>query len=188
MRRRRAVDCDYDARPERLRLAREVLRRHAATADIHGKVAARFAAEGRLPVLDVGCGEGELAAHLPPGGWVGIDASQTMVAHAPDGAAVARADALPPSRHDSPELHFALPQRVLTFDAELAPELVAEHFADVEVEAWDQPWLTLPTSDDVRDYLIGKGTNPEHASVAARRVTTPLTVTKRGALLWGRAR
>ncbi len=211
-----------------MRLARELLRRHGAAADIHAKVAARFVAEGRLPVLDVGCGEGELATHLPPRGWVGVDASQTMVTRAPEGAQVALADALPypdgsfdglallyvlyhldepqaalaearrvlrgggllavaaPSRHDSPELAFALPDRVLTFDAELAPELVAEHFAEVEIDAWDRPLLTLPNPDAVRDYLIGKGTEPEHAAEAAQRVATPLTVTKRGALVWGR--
>lgn len=92
-----------------------------------------------------------------------------------------------PSRHDSPELAFALPQRTLTFDAELAPEIVAEHFAKVEVHRWDQPLLTLPDHDAVRDYLIGKGTDPLAAAQAARAVAVPLTVTKRGALVWGRA-
>jgi SAM-dependent methyltransferase len=225
----RGVDCDYDARPERVRLAREVRRRHGA-ADVHGMVAARFASEGMLPVLDVGCGEGELASYLPAGAWVGVDASPTMIARAPVGARLARADALPfatgsfaglallyvlyhldrpsaalrearrvlrrdglvataaPSRHDSPELAFALPERALTFDAELAPGLVAEHFSDVEVEGWDEPLLTLPDHDAVRDYLVGKGTDPARAARAARAVEVPLSVTKRGALVWGRAR
>jgi hypothetical protein len=75
----------------------------------------------------------------------------------------------------------------LTFDAELAPGLVAEHFTEVEVHAWDQPLLMLPDHEAVRDYLIGKGTNPREAAQAARAAAVPLTVTKRGALVWGRA-
>lgn len=223
------MECDYDARPERMRVAREVLRRHGTAQDVHAAVAARFDREGLLPVLDVGCGEGELAAYLPPGAWAGVDASPTMVERAPVGARLARAEALPysagsfggvallyvlyhldspasalaearrvlradglvaaaaPSRHDSPELAFALPQRALTFDAELAPGIVAEHFAEVEVHAWDQPLLMLPDHDAVRDYLIGKGTDPLAAAQAAQAVAVPLTVTKRGALVWGRA-
>jgi SAM-dependent methyltransferase len=225
----RPVPCDYDRQPERMRLAREILRRHGAVGDVHAMVAGRFEGEGLLPVLDVGCGEGELAAYLPPGAWVGVDASPTMVARAPAGARLASADALPygdnsfaavallyvlyhlerpaaalrealrvlrpgglvaaaaPSRHDSPELAFALPDRALTFDAEIAPGLMAEHFAGVEVHAWDQPLLTLPDHDAVRDYLIGKGAEPSVATQAAPAVEVPLTLTKRGALVWGRA-
>jgi SAM-dependent methyltransferase len=224
----RAVECDYDTRPERLRVAREVLRRHATAQDVHAAVAARFVHEGLLPVLDVGCGDGELAAFLPSGAWVGVDASATMVERAPVGARLARAEALPysansfggvallyvlyhldrpaaalaearrvlrpgglvaaaaPSRHDSPELAFALPQRTLTFDAELAPGIVAEHFAEVEVQQWDQTLLTLPDHDAVRDYLVGKGIDPLVAVQAARAVEVPLAITKRGALVWGR--
>lgn len=37
------------------------------------------------------------------------------------------------------------PARRWTFDAELAPELLADLFADVEVERWDAPLLELPT-------------------------------------------
>src|SRR5918997_4141653 len=91
----RAVSCDYDARPERMRLAREILRRHAASRDVHASVAARLVTEGMLPVLDVGCGEGELQRHLPDGAWVGVDSSPAMVAGAPAGVHLARADELP---------------------------------------------------------------------------------------------
>jgi len=38
-----------------------------------------------------------------------------------------------PSRRDSPELAFGLPDRSLTFDAELAPGLMAEHLTAIEV-------------------------------------------------------
>jgi SAM-dependent methyltransferase len=90
-----------------------------------------------------------------------------------------------PSRHDSPELAFALPERSLTFDAEVAPGLMAEHFVSVEVKSWDLGLLTLPDRAAVRDYLIGKGTAPARASTAAGEIDVPLTVTKRGVLVWG---
>lgn len=209
-----------------MRLARETLRRHGVGGDAHAPVAARLVAEDLLPVLDVGCGEGELQRHLPAGTWVGVDSSQTMVAGAPAGARLARADALPfsagsfgaaallyvlyhldhpatalvearrvvrtgglvaeatPSRHDSPEFAFALPDRPLTFDAETATGLMADH--SVEVTSWDRPLLTLPDREAVRDHLIGKGTGLTRATDVACHLEAPLMVTKRGALVWGR--
>jgi hypothetical protein len=82
----------------------------------------------------------------------------------------------------------AIPRRPLTFDAELAPELLAELFAEVEVERWDAPLLELPTWTAVRDYLLGKGVQPQVAESKAGSVTVPLSVTKRGALAFGRKR
>jgi SAM-dependent methyltransferase len=93
-----------------------------------------------------------------------------------------------PSRHDSPELAHALPERALTFDAELASGMLAHVFAEVEVERWDAPLLELPTRDAVRDYLVGNGVVPERARRAADSVETPLRITKRGALLFARKR
>jgi ubiquinone/menaquinone biosynthesis C-methylase UbiE len=178
-----AIPPDYDHDLERFGLARSVLRRYALAPDVHERVARRFAVEDLTPVLDVGCGEGELAAHLPDGAWVGVDASAEMLARAPEPHRQADATALPfpdesfgsvallyvlyhlpdptlalaearrvlqrgglvavaaPSRHDSPELAHALPQAKLTFDAELAPELLAQIFAEVELERWDAPLL-----------------------------------------------
>jgi SAM-dependent methyltransferase len=226
--RRRRVRPDYDERPERFRLARSILRRHAIVEDIHRGVAELLLAEHLTPVLDVGCGEGELARHLPEGAWVGLDSSAEMLARAPDPAVLGDAVSLPfpdasfdsvallyvlyhlqdpakalaearrvlrgggivavaaPSRDDSPELAPALPAGRLTFDAELAPELVSEHFADVEVERWDAPLLELPDATAVRDYLLGKGADPGSAETAAAEVRLPLSVTKRGALVCAR--
>jgi SAM-dependent methyltransferase len=46
-------------------------------------------------VLDVGCGEGELARHLPEGAWVGLDSSPTMLTRAPGPVIEGEATALP---------------------------------------------------------------------------------------------
>jgi len=91
-----------------------------------------------------------------------------------------------PSRHDSPELAHLVTSRPLTFDAEMAPQLIAERFIDVNVDAWNRPLLTLPTPESVRDYLVGRQVAPDHAATVARAVETPLRVTKRGAVVFAR--
>lgn len=89
------VPGDYDSDPDRFRTARRVLGAHGLAADIHPRVAARLMADEALPVLDVGCGEGELARHLPEGGWVGLDSSEAMLAAAPRPHVLGEATALP---------------------------------------------------------------------------------------------
>jgi SAM-dependent methyltransferase len=205
-----------------------VLRRHAVAGDVHGQVARRFIAEGIARVLDVGCGEGELARYLPDDAWVGLDNSQTMLDRGPAGGVRGEATTLPfadesfdgvailyvlyhlsdprralaeahrvmrqggliavaaPSRHDSPELAHALPKTPLTFDAEVAPGLLRELFEEPEVKHWGAPLVELPTARDVRDYLIGKQVAPDRAQAVAEAVELPLSVSKRGALLFAR--
>jgi hypothetical protein len=56
------------------------------------------------------------------------------------------------------------------------------------LKRWDAPLLRLPNRSDVRDYLIGKGVEPERAGAAAEAVDVPLDVTKRGVLVFARRR
>jgi SAM-dependent methyltransferase len=91
---RGAIPADYDTDPGRFRLARTVLRRHAMVGDVHERVARRVLAERLTPVLDIGCGEGELARFLPGDAWVGVDSAAAMLARAPDPHVLGDATAL----------------------------------------------------------------------------------------------
>jgi SAM-dependent methyltransferase len=90
------------------------------------------------------------------------------------------------SRHDSPELAAVWRPPPSSFDAEDAPGLVASVFGQVHVERWDGPLLRLPDRDAVRDYLVARFVPAEDASAGARRVATPVTLTKRGAVIYAR--
>lgn len=69
-----------------------------------------------------------------------------------------------------------------TFDAEEAPDIVASVFGTVEVERWDGPYNRLPDHAAVLAYA-------RHHSLPATladTVNTPLTLTKRGCVVWAR--
>ncbi|MGH3317751.1 MAG: class I SAM-dependent methyltransferase [Nocardioidaceae bacterium] len=113
-----------------------------------------------------------------------LDAPVEAIAEAyrvlrPGGRFVASAIA----RSDSPELRAYWTRPPTSFDAEEAPEQVAEVFGPVDVLPWDAPLLVLPHRDALRDYLLGRRASTEQAERAADELPTPLRVTKRGALL-----
>jgi SAM-dependent methyltransferase len=85
------------------------------------------------------------------------------------------------SRRNDPELTDGYPPS--PFDAEEAPEIVASVFGAVEVEEWDGPFTVLPDHDAVTQYCRSHFLPPE----AADRVTPPVTLTKRGCVVWARA-
>ena len=118
--------------------------------------------------------------HLPDPGLALAEARRVLRS----GGLVAVAAA---SREDSPEFADVLPRAPLTFDAELAPEILTEFFAEVEVERWNAPLVELPTRQAVRDYLVGKGVEPGSAAARAEVADVPQSVTKRGALAFGRS-
>jgi SAM-dependent methyltransferase len=90
------------------------------------------------------------------------------------------------SRHDSPELaHVWQPPRS-GFDAENGPPLVRAMFGSVHIERWDAPLVRLADRGAVRDYLIARFVAPGDAAEAAAQVVTPLTLTKRGAVIRAR--
>ncbi|MGP3968727.1 hypothetical protein [Streptomyces sp. 6N223] len=92
--------------------------------------------------------------------------------------------------HNDPELASVLPEwgRPLSFDAENGPTQLGTVFDVVEIERWDRPVVHLPDRDALALYLRGRGLTAERAAAAARRLETPLTVTKRGMVGWARKR
>ena len=87
------------------------------------------------------------------------------------------------SRGNDPEL---VPEGYppTTFDAEEAADIVAAVFGspNVEVERWDEPMVHLHDRDEVsayaRSHLL--------PATVVDGVTTPLTLTKRGCVIWAR--
>lgn len=69
-----------------------------------------------------------------------------------------------------------------TFDAEEAPDVVASVFGAVDVEPWDGPYNRLPDRAAVLAYARHHSLPPS----VADHVNTPLTLTKRGCLVWAR--
>ncbi len=91
-----------------------------------------------------------------------------------------------PGRHNDPELEsFLPPSSPSTFDAEDASDMIGKYFTHVEIETWEGPFVRLPDHDAVILYLKGRGLEEEDAIEAADTLETPLTLTKRGALIYG---
>src|SRR5262245_22262491 len=88
-----------------------------------------------------------------------------------------------PARDSDPDL---VPEGypATTFDAEDAPEIVASVFrADaVAVERWDGPFNVLPD----RAAVVAFARHHQLPASVVDHVSTPLTLTKRGALVWAR--
>lgn len=95
-----------------------------------------------------------------------------------------------PSRYNDPEFEDVLPEwgSRSTFDAEDAVELVGRVFDVMEVDRWDAPLVSLPDAAAVTKFLRGRGLSPRAARGAASASAPPMTVTKRGVLVWARAR
>jgi SAM-dependent methyltransferase len=87
------------------------------------------------------------------------------------------------ARDDSPEFDAYWTRPPTSFDAEEAPNLLAQVFDSVVVHPWDGPLVTLPTASAVRDYLLGRQVPAAVADTACREMSVPVCVTKRGALL-----
>ena len=87
------------------------------------------------------------------------------------------------SRHDHPEL---LPEGYAptTFDAEEAPDIVTSVFGktQVEVDRWDDTLTVLHDEMELAAYKLSHLLPP----TAGVGVELPLTLTKRGCLVWGR--
>ena len=60
----------------------------------------------------------------------------------------------------------------MTFDAENGPEMLLEHFQDVEIERWDGPHVHLPDRQAVALYLYGHGLAKADVDEAASKVST----------------
>lgn len=89
-----ALPPDYDADPDRWASHD---RRTYLRGDVHHLVAERLVRAAVRPVLDVGCGDGQLCAVLPAGWpWIGVDSSRTQLRALPPGrVALADANRLP---------------------------------------------------------------------------------------------
>jgi len=92
------------------------------------------------------------------------------------------------SRYNDPEFAEVMPGwgEPFSFDAETAVEVVAEGFSIAEVLRWDTAVVRLPDVAAVRLFLRGRGLSDVAAAEEAARRHCPLSVTKRGCLIWAR--
>ncbi|GAA5169376.1 hypothetical protein GCM10023321_64900 [Pseudonocardia eucalypti] len=94
------------------------------------------------------------------------------------------------SRTNDPELAEVLPDwgRRTTFDAEDAVRIVGRSFHVIRVITWDQAFVTLPDRSAGALFLRGRGLSERRATRAAAELRYPMSVTKRGTLIWARRR
>jgi SAM-dependent methyltransferase len=92
------------------------------------------------------------------------------------------------SRYNDPEFAGVLPGwgEPFSFDAETAADMVAEQFSITEVLRWDTAAVRLADAAAIRLFLRGRGLSESAAVKEAARRRCPLTVTKRGCLIWAR--
>jgi hypothetical protein len=64
--------------------------------------------------------------------------------------------------------------------------MVAEQFSINEVLRWDTAAIALADAAAIRLFLRGRGLSEAAAAKEAVRRRCPLTVTKRGCLIWAR--
>ena len=93
-----------------------------------------------------------------------------------------------PSMYDSPELKSVLPSYGVpsTFDSENAPEIVGSVFDEIEIDAWEGPYVHLPDREALILYLRGRRLSSVAAERASHTIDTPLTLTKRGSIIFAR--
>jgi SAM-dependent methyltransferase len=90
-----------------------------------------------------------------------------------------------PSMHNDPEMaHLFAEPTPSAFDSEFAPDMVSEVFGEVEVDRWNMPAATLPDAEAVTLYLRGGRMSDETAVETAKTIEVPVTLTKRGCLVW----
>ena len=63
---------------------------------------------------------------------------------------------------------------------------LARYSRRIEIDAWDGPYVHLPDREALTLYLRGRRLSPSDAYSVADAVHTPLTLTKRGAIIYAR--
>ncbi|MFI0448564.1 class I SAM-dependent methyltransferase [Actinomadura sp. 6N118] len=159
-----AVPPDYDDDPGRFRLGSRITERHLTAPSLYEHLAARLIRHNMI--VDVGCGEGALAAALrssrparpaglPPQRLVGVDASITMLGAHPRPVVLAEATRLP----------FASG----VFDAALAINVL--YHLDDPVPALQEARRVLAPSGVFIASAIARDDSPELADVWHRAPT-----------------
>jgi SAM-dependent methyltransferase len=132
-------------------------------------VAGVFDVAGAVNVLD----------HLPQP-TVAIDQAHRVLV--PRGILIAATT----SRHDSPELAHVWRPRLPASTPRIRPGWWRPSSGRSRSSDGMRRWCGCPDRDTVRDYVIARFVAPEAAVAAPERVTTPVTITKRGSVIHAR--